>query len=143
MLIVLHGRLNGGPLRVKRFSVNAPTASELKAARRPIASLISKSAKSLQRLGPETWQHRMLRDNLGALHIALELMSENGDAVRTFGRDELQKALAALQSMIGRVEGAQAGFAPGTSQHSLQRDRLNALSVARALTLAALDGCDA
>jgi hypothetical protein len=123
--------------------VNAPTASDLNAARGPIASLLSKSAKAQQKLALGSWQHRLLRDNLRALHIASALMSKSdGDAVG-FERDELKKALAALGSMNGRVEKAKAGFAPGTSQHTLQRNRLHAMRVARALTLAALDECNA
>jgi len=46
------------------------TTGELQEARRPIASLISKSKKAQQKLAPGTWQHTMLRDNLKALQIA-------------------------------------------------------------------------
>src|SRR5690349_8253743 len=116
--------------------VKERTTNALEAARGPIASLISKSAKAQQKLTPGTWQHQMLQDNLRALQIASALMNADGGR---FERGELQKALAALASMIDRVEKAQAGFAPGTSQHALQRNRLKALRVAEALTMAELN----
>jgi hypothetical protein len=40
------------------------------------------------------------------------------------------EARRALASMIPRCEGAQAKFAPGTSQHTLQVNRIRALKIA-------------
>jgi len=115
-----------------------PTTRELEQARGPIASLINKSAKAQQKLAPGTWQHRMLQDNLRALEIASALMADAAGAPSRVERDELRKAMAALSSMIERARKAQAGFAVGTSQHSLQRNRLKALRVAEALIVATL-----
>jgi len=112
------------------------TPDDLQEARRPLASLISKSEKAQQKLVPGTWQHTMLRDNLKALHTASALM--NGDT-GSFSQEGLREALGALASMIGKTERAQAMFSPGTSQHTLQRNRLKALRVAEALVRAELD----
>jgi hypothetical protein len=54
-------------------------------------------------------------------------------------RDDLQEALRALASMISKTEKAQAKFSPGTSQHTLQRNRLKALRIAGALIKVELD----
>ncbi|HML47547.1 MAG TPA: hypothetical protein PKE04_12455 [Clostridia bacterium] len=120
------------------------TRAELDEALRPIASLISKSEKAQQKLTPGTWQHTMLRDNLKALRVASALMGAGtGDP---FTREELLEALPALASMIGRSEKAQAMFSPGTSQHTLQRNRIRALRIASDLicnALEARDGCSA
>lgn len=114
------------------------TSDELQEALRPIASLTSKSQKAQQRLAPGTWQHSMLEDNLKALRIATGLMTD--DSVKNdVGPDELRDALRALESMIDRSEKAMSQFAPGTSQHSLQRNRLKALRIAAALTEAQLE----
>jgi hypothetical protein len=51
-------------------------ADEWQNARRVIASLTSKSAKAQQKLAPGTWQHKMLGDNLKALHIASALIDD-------------------------------------------------------------------
>lgn len=112
---------------------------ELQEVLRPIASLISKSEKAQQKLAAGTWQHTMLQGNLEALRIAYSLMSESAAEVAAFTRDDLQQAVDALASMIDRVEGTRAKFAPGTSQHTLQRNRLNALRVAQAVTQTELD----
>jgi len=103
---------------------------QLREARRPIASLISKSEKAQRKLAPGTWQHTMLRDNLKALRIASALMNKDTD---DFTRDDLQGAIHALASMISKSEKARAKFSPGTSQRTLQRNRLQALRIAEAL----------
>lgn len=115
------------------------TTDELQEARRPIASLISKSEKARQKLAPGTWQHAMLRDNLKALHLSLALMDKETNGAENAARDDLREALRAFASMIGRTEKAQAKFPAGTSHHSLQRNRLRALRAAEALIQAVLE----
>jgi len=115
------------------------TTDELQEAVRPIASLISKSEKAQQKLAPGTWQHAMLRDNLKALRHALALMNKEPGDAGDFTRDDLEEALRVLASMISKTEAAQARFPPGTSQHTLQHNRLKALRVAEALTRVELD----
>lgn len=107
---------------------------ELVEARRPVASLISKSEKALQKLAAGTWQHTMLRDNLKALRIGYALMDRQKGRAEPFARDELQDALRAFGEMISRTDKARAKFSPGTSQYTLQRNRLTALRLAEILT---------
>ncbi|HET6351570.1 MAG TPA: hypothetical protein VFG89_05525, partial [Coriobacteriia bacterium] len=57
-----------------------------------------------------------------------------------FAPDDLRSALAALADMIERTEKSQGKFRPGTPQHSLQRNRLEALRRAEAAVSAELDG---
>jgi len=52
------------------------TKEDLEKALAPIASLISKSEKSLLKLAQGTWQYRMLKDNLKALYIASSLLTK-------------------------------------------------------------------
>jgi hypothetical protein len=118
---------------MKRDPVDNYTTDDLTEALRPIASLISKSEKAQQKLAPGTWQHTMLGDNLRALHIASALMNKETRDTNSFRRDDLQEALQAFASMISKAEKAQAKFTPGTSQHTLQRNRLRAMRAAEAL----------
>jgi hypothetical protein len=118
------------------------TKKEAEAAFRPIASLIAKSEKAVRKLAPGTWQHAMLRDNLEALHIASSLMAQDVGP-NNVPRANLEKALLALDSMIRKAEQAQAKFAPGTAHYTLQRNRIAALRLAKALTKAALDSWNA
>ncbi len=108
------------------------SAEEVHEALRPIASLISKSEKAQQKLAPGTWQHTMLRDNIEALRVALTLMDGASGGPDGPTSDDLEEALHALGSLIERVESTQSKFSPGTSQHSLQRNRLKALRIAQA-----------
>lgn len=119
--------------------MKTPTIDEVQQALQPIASLISKSEKAQQKLASGTWQYTMLGDNLKALRTASALMNKATDAGEKFTRDDLQEALRAFASMIGRAEESQAKFAPGSSQHTLLRSRLRALRVAEALIQVRLD----
>lgn len=119
-----------------------PTFDELQEARRPIDSLISKSNNAQQKLSPGTWQYRMMEDNLRALRIASTLMDERPGEESRYEVDDLKHALQTMAKMIGQVEKTQAKFARGTSQHTLQRNRLKALRVAEALTMAAMSQRD-
>ena len=114
------------------------TAADVQAARRPIASLIGKSAKAQRKLAPETWQYKMLQDHLQALRLAEALLDGRTDAATGFASDDLRAALRALASMAAKTEPALAKFAPGTAQHSLSRNRLQALRTATALVEAEL-----
>lgn len=107
------------------------TGDELQEILRPIASLISKSEKAQQKLKPGTWQHTMLRENVAALRIASALLTGETPATPP-ASDDLAQALHAIESMIERTEKMDGKFAPGTSQHSLQRNRLAALHAAEA-----------
>ncbi len=113
------------------------TREEIEEALRPIASLISKSEKAQQKLAPGSWQHTMLQGNIKALHIASAWMNKND--MENCTREDLQEALRALASMISRSEKAQGKFSPGTSQHTLQRNRINSLRIASELIGNALD----
>lgn len=113
-------------------SAVAGSPHELEEALRPIASLIDKSAKAQRKLAPGTWPHAMLRDNLKALRLAAALMDRKAGTADAIVQAELPEAGRALGSMICRTEKALALFSPGTSQHSLQRNRLKALRMAAA-----------
>ncbi len=112
---------------------------EVEAVLKPLASLISKSEKAQTKLAPGTWQHAMLEDNLKALRVGHALVSADGECLPSFPPAQLEDALTALASMIERTENTRATFAPGTSQHTLQRNRLHALRTAQEATRAALE----
>lgn len=115
------------------------TPEQLHEALRPIDSLISKSEKAQGRLAPGTWQHTMLRENLKALRYAAALMGGRGTDADDLTRDDLREALGAFASMIDKTEKAGAKFSPGTSQHTLARNRLAALRIAETLVTAELE----
>ena len=115
------------------------TTEEVREALAPLASLLSKSEKAQLKVAPGTWQHTMLGDNIKALRIALALIAEASRDSDAPARSDLEEALGALDSMIRRVDNTQTKFSPGTSQHSLQRNRLKALRIARSTVMSRLD----
>jgi hypothetical protein len=82
----------------------------------------------------------MLGENIKALHFALALIDGVDRGAPEATGDELEGVIRALDSMIARAGNTQTKFAPGTSQHSLQRNRLKALQVARAAVESELAG---
>lgn len=53
----------------------AVAAADVEAARAPIASLLSKSEKSREKVAEGSWQRRMLDRNIAALRLAQELLA--------------------------------------------------------------------
>jgi ERCC4-type nuclease len=53
--------------------------------------------------------------------------------MESYTKEELSEALRAIASMISKTEKAKGNFTEGTSQHTLQKNRLNALNVALSL----------
>lgn len=60
-----------------------------------------------------------------------------------FTKKDMEEALRAITSMISRTEKAKEKFAQGTSQHSLQKNRLQALHIASSLIAKGLTVSDA
>lgn len=111
--------------------MNDNVPADMQEVLRPIASLLSKSEKAQAKVAPGTWQHTMLDDNITALRIAQSLMTADSSDEHDFSSEDLRGALDAISSMIDRTEKSQARFEPGTSQHTLQRNRLKALRSAQ------------
>lgn len=109
------------------------TENELQEALGQITSLISKSEKSQQKIAPETWQYKMLRDNLKALRHAAVLITGDTHNKDKFTQDDLHETLRSISSIISKVEKTLLKFLPGTSHHTLQQNRLNALHIAEKL----------
>lgn len=105
---------------------------------RPLKSLLSKSEKACKKLTPGTWQHTMLTKNINALQVVALLINEDGEVAG----NELRNALNALSDMASRSEKALSKFEPGTSPHTLQRNRLNALHIAQALVEQEIERCN-
>jgi hypothetical protein len=113
---------------------------ELRDALRPITSLISKSEKARTKLTSGTWQHTMLTDTLKALRAASALMGGESGDVNDCASSDLKETLRTLETMIDRTESAKLKFMPGTSQHTLQKNRLRALRIAGAIITKELEG---
>lgn len=110
---------------------------EIEAALRPIESLISKSEKAKAKLAPGTWQHVMLGDHIEALHVARTHLGGGSARAPRLTRAQVAKVLDTLGSMIEKSERVKVKFAEGTSQRTLQENRIQALRLAAAAIEAA------
>ncbi len=52
------------------------TKEELEKTKAPLLSLISKSEKAQTKLKEDSWQYKMLEENITALHMAMPLLEE-------------------------------------------------------------------
>lgn len=54
-------------------------------------------------------------------------------------KNELVEALRAINSLLGKCEKVQVKFLPGTSQHTLLKNRINALRISSLLITKAIE----
>lgn len=118
------------------------TKRELTEALRAINSAIGRSEKAQEKFAQGTAQHTLQRNRIKALQIAVSLISEELEdrtAVGRYTREELEKALAPITSLISKSEKAREKLAQGTWQHTMLSDLLNGLYLASPPLAKALD----
>ncbi|MCA9902099.1 MAG: hypothetical protein KC433_28160 [Anaerolineales bacterium] len=81
----------------------------------------------------------MLQNNLKALYVASSLMQNDASQLESVTQEDIQEAFCAIGSMIDKTQKAQTKFAPGISQHTLLKNRLKALQIAKAYLAAFRD----
>ncbi|HWQ76813.1 MAG TPA: hypothetical protein VN441_16020 [Syntrophomonas sp.] len=106
-----------------------------------IASMISRSEKAQEKFVQGTSQHTLQKNRIKALYMASSLitkeLSESDDA-DIFSKEDLDKALAPIASLISKSEKAQKKLAEGTWQYTMLKDNLKALYIASPLLTKAL-----
>ncbi|MDR1531770.1 MAG: hypothetical protein LBS62_06245 [Clostridiales bacterium] len=112
------------------------TVEELKEAHRAILSLRNKSGKAADKLTENSWQKKNMVSVAAAADVALSLIDNAKSG--PYARETLDKSCFALADALSRAEAVIGKFAPGTSQHTLQKNRIAALKLA--LTLIKREG---
>jgi hypothetical protein len=88
-----------------------------------------------------TSQHTLQTNRLKALAIASSLISKElseGEVTEYYVKDDLERALAPIASLISKSEKAQQKLVPGTWQHTMLGNNLKALYIASPLLTKAL-----
>ena len=111
--------------------VELPESDELSEAKRVILSLRNKSEKASGKVKAGTWQNRLAAGIVKASDVALSLF--DGKTTTPLGRDALVESFAILKDALRRAEAVIDKFAVGTSQHTLQKNRIAALKIALTL----------
>jgi len=113
--------------------MNDLTNQDMEEAVKIIASMIRRSEKAQEKFEQGTSQYTLQKNRIHALYVALSLIKKeiavNG-ATDTFGKEEFEKALAPLTSLMSKSEKAQKKLTQGTWQHSMIGDNLKALGIA-------------
>lgn len=110
-----------------------PRPEQVQAALAPLQSLLDKSAKAQQKLRPGSGHHTRLGQHLAALRYALARLQPDSPQPQPLAGKERASALEALKAMNAITVANLAKFSPGSAQHSLLRNRLQALQLAEAV----------
>lgn len=104
------------------------TPEELGEAHRAILSLRNKSEKASGKLKEGSWQKTLLDSYVKAADTALKLI--DGDMAMPFECEALNEANKSLEDALHRAEEVIGRFVAGSSQHTLQTNRIVALKIA-------------
>ncbi len=107
-----------------------------------IAEMIDRSEKAQIKFEPGTSQHTLQKNRIKALYISSSLVAKElakNDATVDFTKEDLEKAVAPIASLISKSERAQTKLTPDTWQYRMLRRNLNALYIASPLLTKELD----
>ena len=104
------------------------TSEELHEAYCAISSLRNKSEKASGKLKEGSWQKKQMDSYVKASDAALQLI--DGDTAMTFEFEALNEANKFLEDALRRAEEVIGKFVTGSSQHTLQKNRIAALKIA-------------
>lgn len=109
-----------------------------------IASMMERSEKAQAKFAQGTSQHTLQKNRIKALYIVSSLIKKETehDMSDKFTKEELEKALAPITSLISKSEKAQKKLMKGTWQHTMLGNNLKALYIALPLLEKALSEVD-
>jgi hypothetical protein len=114
---------------------------DMEEALRAISSMISRTEKAKEKFAQGTSQHTLQKNRLKALNIASSLISKElaeSNVMDYYTKEDLEKALSPIASLISKSEKAQEKLAQGTWQHTMLGNNLKALYIASPLLTKAL-----
>lgn len=112
------------------------TRKDMEEALQAIASMIERSEKAQEKFAQGTSQHTLQKNRIKALYIASSLIKKESaehEAPDKYTKEDLEKALAPIASLISKSEKAQKKLAQGTWQHTMLKGNLKALYIASPL----------
>jgi hypothetical protein len=117
------------------------TKIDMEEALRAIASMIERSEKAHGKFAQGTSQYTLQKNRIKALYVASSLISNElaeSDVADKLTKEDLEKALAPIASLISKSEKAQGKLTQGTWQHTMLKGNLKALYIASPLLTKAL-----
>ena len=108
------------------------TSGELEDARKIVSSAISRCEKSQPKFAEGTSQSTLLKNRIKALYISKALI-ENEDTHDKYSKNDLEKAIAPVASIISKCQKAQVKFKEGTQNHTRFKNMIKAMTVSKTL----------
>ena len=117
------------------------TKKDMEEALRAIASMIDRGEKAQEKFAQGTSQYALQKNRIRALYISSSLIKKElaeQDISDKYTKEDLEKALAPIASLISKSEKAQQKLAQSTWQYTMLKDNLKALYIASSLLTKAL-----
>jgi ABC-type antimicrobial peptide transport system ATPase subunit len=111
--------------------MNGFTGEELEESHRALSSLLHKCKRSQEKLTKDTWQWRLMENNIRAIEVTLPIITSPG--INDFTKDDLELAFQTLTSTLDRTEKIREKLKQGTAQWTLNKNRIKALKTALSL----------
>jgi len=96
-----------------------------------ITFMMDRSKKAQEKFVQGASQHTLQKNRIQAFCVALSLVGS--DTTDHFAKEDLEKAIAPITSLMSKSEKARGKLAPGTWQHAMLSDNLEALQIALSL----------
>lgn len=112
--------------------MNQYTKEELLEALQVVSSTIKNCEKMHQKFAEGTSQHTLLKNRIKAMYIS-KVLIENENVEYKYTKEELEKAIAPVSSVISKCEKAQLKAVEGTSNHTRLKKIIKAMYISRML----------
>ena len=108
------------------------TKQELEESLKLVSSTIKNCEKMHPKFAEGTSQHTLLKNRIQALHIAKSLIIGE-TIVDKYTKEELEKGMAPVASIISKCEKAYIKAVEGTSTHTRLKKTIKAMNIAKSL----------
>jgi hypothetical protein len=118
------------------------TSKDLEESLSIIASMISKTGSAKEKFTEGSSQYTLLANRLNALNIAYSLISielEKNYIVSDYTKEDYEKSIAPITSLISKSLKAQNKLVRGTWQHTMLNNNIKALNIALPLLMKVLN----
>lgn len=118
--------------------MNKYTKEELENALKVVSSTIDKCEKIHPKFAEGTSQHTLLKNRIKAMYISKSLLTKNND-IENYTKEELEKAMPPVTSIIKKCEKAIQKFDEGNSNYKRFKNIIDAMYISKALIEAKIE----
>ena len=112
--------------------MNKYTKEELEEALQVVSSTINNCEKIHPKFAEGTSQHTLLKNRIKAMYISKSLITGE-NIINKYTKEELEKAIAPVSSVISKCEKAYVKSVEGTSNHTRLKKIIKAMYISKSL----------